>query len=91
MPDMAGNRVTPAFINIEHPVILRELLCHMLDHADIVGEDRRGRPVLRIQLALEPWLLDKLAAIGAREAELEDNEREEEADLEDDEREDEAA
>lgn len=70
---MAGARVTPEFINIEHPVILRELMLHMLDHADIVGEDRRGRPVLRIQLAFEPWLLDKLAVMGASDEDLEDD------------------
>jgi hypothetical protein len=31
----------------------------------------RGRSVLRFEFAAEPWLLDKLAALGAREADFE--------------------
>jgi hypothetical protein len=68
---MAAVIVTPEFVDIENPVIARALLGHIVEHADIVGEDMRGRSVLRFEFAAEPWLLDKLAALGAREADFE--------------------
>ena len=39
--------VTPEFIDIEAPPIMRAIIGHVLDHADVVVEDRQGRPVLR--------------------------------------------
>ncbi len=64
---------SPAFIDLEHPAILRALFRHILDHADVAGVDVRGRPVLRFEVVCEPWLLDKLAAFGAAEEDLEDD------------------
>lgn len=37
--------VTPEFIDLEAPPIMRALLAHILDHPDIAGEDAKGRPV----------------------------------------------
>jgi hypothetical protein len=45
---------------------------HIVDGADIVGTDVRGRPVMRFEFAAEPWLLDKLAALRAAEENRED-------------------
>jgi hypothetical protein len=42
-PGMATIRTTPEFIDLEHPDVARALLRHMVDGADIVGEDLRGR------------------------------------------------
>lgn len=64
--------VTPQFVDLEHPVVARELLRHIVEHGDIVGNDVRGRTILRFELVAEPWLLDKLAALGARAEDLED-------------------
>jgi hypothetical protein len=64
--------VTPAFIDLEHPAILRAMLDHILEHAHVVGRDRRGREIMRFEFAAEPWMVDKLASSGAAQAELED-------------------
>ena len=50
--------VTPEFVDIDHPLIARALLRHIVEHADIVGQDHKGRAVLRFEFAAEPWLLD---------------------------------
>ena len=52
----------------------RTLLNFMLQHGDIVGTDQRGRTLL--QLAIDPWTLDQLAAFDADAADLEDDDRE---------------
>ncbi len=75
---MPGARVTPEFIDIDHPLIARALLRHIVENADIVGEDRKGRPIMRFEFAAEPWMIDRLAALGSNEADLEDDELEEE-------------
>ena len=78
--------VTPEFIDIEHPLIARAPLRHIVEHADIVGQDHKGRAIMRLEFAAEPWLLDKLAVMGARDEDLEDDDPgEENLDLEDDE------
>jgi hypothetical protein len=32
-----------------------------------VGEDYRGRAIMRFEFAAEPWMIDKLAALGSVE------------------------
>jgi hypothetical protein len=46
------------------------LLHHLLEHGDIIGRDRAGRTI--IQLAVDDWILEKLATFDADAAELED-------------------
>jgi hypothetical protein len=69
---MAAVIITPQYVDIEAPAITRALLRHIVRHGDVVGTDRRGLTVLRFELAAEPWLLDKLAALGADEEDRED-------------------
>jgi hypothetical protein len=69
---MAAVIITPQYVDIEAPAITRALLRHIVRHGDVVGMDRRGRTVLRFELAAEPWLLDKLATLGAEEEDRED-------------------
>lgn len=57
--------VTPEFINLESPPVMRALLRHIVEHADIIGEDIAGLPVLRLEFSCAPWLIDKLAAFDA--------------------------
>ena len=57
--------ITPEFMNLESPMVMRALLHHVIEHADIVGDDRSGRPVLRFEFACPPWLLDKLSSFNA--------------------------
>ena len=52
----------------------RALLHFMLRHGDIVGTDHAGRTLL--QLAVDPWTLDQLAAFDADAADLEDSDSE---------------
>src|ERR671918_1550407 len=52
----------------------RALLNFMLRHGDIVGTDQVGRTIL--QLAVDPWTLDQLAAFDADATELEDSDSE---------------
>ena len=49
----------------------RALLHFMLQHGAIVGTDHAGRTIL--QLAVDPWTLDQLAAFDADAANLEDS------------------
>jgi hypothetical protein len=65
--------ITPEFIDLEAPPIMRALLGHILDHADIAGEDAKGRSILRLELPCESWLIDKLAAFGARHEDREED------------------
>ena len=58
----------------------RALLNFVLQHGDIVGTDHAGRTVL--QLAVDPWTLDRLAAFDAGSEELEDADAEPEPDQE---------
>jgi hypothetical protein len=84
--------VTPEFVDLDHPLIARALLRHIVEHADIVSQDHKGRAVMRFEFAAEPWMIDKLAALGTKEEYLEDDDpAEEEPDLEDDELEEEEA
>jgi hypothetical protein len=48
----------------------RALLHDLLEHGDIVGRDTAGRTI--IQLAVDDWILEKLATLDADAAELED-------------------
>jgi hypothetical protein len=52
----------------------RALLNFMLRHGDIVGIDHAGRTIL--QLAVDPWTLDRLAAFDADATDLEDSDSE---------------
>ena len=70
---MADLVIPPEFLDLEHPTVLRSLLRHIVEHADCDGVDAFGRPVLRFEFACEPWLLDKLATLGAGEEDLEDD------------------
>ena len=63
--------VTPEFMNLEAPELSRAILAHIIAHADLVGHDLSGRPVLRFEFACDPWLMDKLAAFGASSEDLE--------------------
>ena len=73
---MSNVIVTPEFMNLESPRLAKVVLEHIIAHADIVGEDPDGRPVVRFEFACPPWLMDKLAAYSAAaehmEAEPED-------------------
>jgi hypothetical protein len=53
--------------------VLRALLRHIVEHADMAGVDAFGRPILRFEFAADDWLLDKLAALGAAADEMEDD------------------
>ena len=61
------------WIDLESPTVLRSLLRHIVEHADVAGIDAFGRPVLRFEFACEHWLLDKLAALGATAEDMEDD------------------
>ena len=63
--------VTPEFLNLDSPIITKAILQHIISHADIVGEDSGGRPVMRFEFACEPWLMDKLAGYGAAKEDYE--------------------
>ena len=65
------HHVTAEFIDVDHPLIARALLRHIVEHADIVGEDHKGRAVTRFEFAAEPWPIDKLAVVAA-DAEMEE-------------------
>jgi hypothetical protein len=49
----------------------RALLRFILQHGDIVGTDHAGRTIL--QLAVDPWMLDQLAAFDADAEDFEDD------------------
>lgn len=68
---MSKVMITPEFIDLESPPVMRALLHHLFEHADIVGDDPRGRPVLRFEFACPSWLLDKLASFNASREDLE--------------------
>ena len=70
---MADLVIPSEFIDLDHPTVLRALLRHIVEHADCDGIEAYGRPVLRFEFACEPWLLDKLAALGAGDEDLEDD------------------
>jgi hypothetical protein len=63
--------VTPVFVDLEHPAIARAIVEHILEHADLVGHDARGRPVMRFEFPVEDWMIDKLAVFGAAGSDLE--------------------
>ncbi len=56
--------ITPEFVNLESPPVMRALLHHLIEHADIVDHDVSGKPVLRFEFACPSWLLDKLSSLG---------------------------
>ena len=77
--------LTPsAFLDLEHPTVLRALLRHIVEHADCDGVDAYGRPVLRFEFACEAWLLDKLAALGSGDEDFEDDDPAEDDDPKED-------
>lgn len=63
--------ITPECINLESPPVMRALLHHLFDHADIVDHDDTGKPILRFEFACTPWLLDKLSSFNASREDLE--------------------
>lgn len=69
---MARARVTPEFIDLDHPLIARAILMQILDHTHVVGTDDRGWPIIQHEFACPPWLLDKLAVMGSAEEDLEE-------------------
>ena len=77
---MAELSTPAAFLDLEHPTVLRALLRHIVEHADCDGVDAYGRPVLRFEFACEAWLLDKLAALGAGDEDLEPDDHAEDDD-----------
>ena len=81
---MAELSIPPEFIDLEHPTVLRALIRHIVEHADCDGVDAHGRPVLRFEFACEAWLLDKLAALGAGDEDLEEDDPAEDDSAEDD-------
>lgn len=68
---MSNIVVTPEFVRIESPPVMRAIIDHFLDHAHVFGHDAHGWPVLRFEFACAPWLMDKLAAFGAVVEDLE--------------------
>ena len=63
--------ITPECINLESPPVMRALLHHLFDHADIVDHDQAGRPILRFEFTCAPWLMDKLSSFNASRADFE--------------------
>ena len=70
---MAAVIVTPEFIDLDAPAISRALLRHIVLHADRIGVDAQGHEILRFEFAAAPWLVDKLASLGAAAEDLEDD------------------
>lgn len=70
---MAAVIVTPEFIDIDHPLIARAMLHHIISHGDVMSRDASGRTVLHFELAAPDWLLDKLAALGGGDEDREDH------------------
>jgi hypothetical protein len=68
---MSNVVVTAEFMNLESPHLAKAILAHIIANADIVGEDLRGRPIMRFEFSCEPWLMDKLAVFGAADEDLE--------------------
>lgn len=68
---MSNVIVTPEFLNLESPHLARSILEHIVAHADIVGVDKGGRPVMRFEFTCDPWLMDKLSSYGASGEDLE--------------------
>ena len=68
---MSNVIVTPEFLNLESPRLAKAILEHIITHADIVGEDRAGHPVMRFEFSCEPWMMEKLASYGAAGDDLE--------------------
>ncbi len=64
---------TPEFVDLEAPAVARAILRHIVEHADAIGQDERGRTILRFDLGAPPWLLDKLASLGAQDEDREDD------------------
>ena len=63
-------RLTPQFINIEAPALTSAVLRAIIDSGDVIGHDESGRAILA--LAVEPWMIDHLAALGADNEDFED-------------------
>jgi hypothetical protein len=57
-------------MNRESPHLAKAILAHIIANADMVGEVR-GRPIMRFEFSCEPWLMDKLAAFGVGDEDLE--------------------
>ena len=55
----------------KRPGSLGRFLEQIIAHADIVGEDPAGRPIMRFEFVCPPWLMDKLAAYGAAGEDME--------------------
>lgn len=51
----------PVFADVETLPVMRAMLGHIIAHANIVGHDLHGRPVLRFEFAGEDALPDILA------------------------------
>ena len=62
----------PHSINVEAPPIMRAVLRQILETGDVLGRDASGRVVLT--LAVDEWLLEKLAAFNAEAEDLEPEE-----------------
>jgi len=68
---MSNVIATAEFLNLEAPRLAKAVLAHIIAHADIVGEDLGGRPIMRFEFVCDFWLIDKLAAFGAADEDLE--------------------
>ena len=68
---MSNLVITAEFMNLESPHLAKAILAHVIANADIVGEDLRGRPIMRFEFSCESWLMDKLAVFGAEDEDLE--------------------
>jgi hypothetical protein len=55
-------------LNLDHPEILKAILAGILATGDVIGREG-GRTVLAV--AVDDWLMDELAAVGAEEREEE--------------------
>jgi hypothetical protein len=55
-------------LNLDHPEILKAILAGILETGDVIGQEG-GRTVLTV--AVDDWLMDELAAMGAEEREEE--------------------
>jgi hypothetical protein len=79
----SGGTIGHVVPDIHHPEVMRGVLERVPATGDVLGRDDAGRVVLAI--AVEPWLLDELAAFGGDLDELEPEPEDEDDDPAEDE------
>ncbi len=56
-------------LNLEHPAVLRAVLAQVVRTGDVLGPAGPGRTLLAV--AVDDWVIDELAALGAAAEDLE--------------------